>query len=136
MKATRMAAAAATLILACAFPSGQSLAQDIIRTDLLRKDISVPGREVIQVLVEFAPGVAFPMHAHPGEEIAYVVQGTLEYQLEGQPPVTLNVGEALFIPAGVPHAAKNVGSGKAAELATYIVEKGRPLLTLGEVTSR
>jgi quercetin dioxygenase-like cupin family protein len=135
MKATLMAAAA-TLIVACAVSSSQTLAQDIMRTDLLRNDISVPGREVIQVLVEFAPGVAFPKHAHPGEEIAYVVEGALEYTLEGSPPVTLKVGDALFIPAGVPHAVKNVGSGDAAELATYIVEKGKPLLMPSEVTTR
>jgi mannose-6-phosphate isomerase class I len=41
-------------------------------------------------------------------------------------------GEVLFIPAGTPHAVKNVGSGNAAELATYIVERGRPLLVLGK----
>ena len=80
--------------------------------------------------VDFAPGVAFGKHSHPGEEIAYVLEGTLEYQLEGKPPVTLKAGEALFIPAGTIHAAKNVGSGNAAELATYIVEKGKPLVML------
>ena len=46
------------------------------RTDLLRRDLSVPGREVVQVRVEFAPGVAFPKHSHPGEEVAYVLSGT------------------------------------------------------------
>ena len=81
------------------------------RTDLQRHDLGVPGREVIQVRVEFDPGAAFGKHTHPGEEIAYVLEGTLEYQVEGKPPVTLKAGEALFIPAGTIHAAKNVGSG-------------------------
>ena len=58
----------------------------VTRTDLLRHDLSVSGREVIQVRVDFAPGVAFPPHSHPGEEIAYVIEGSLEYELEGQPP--------------------------------------------------
>ena len=98
----------------------------------MRHDLSVPGREVIQVRVDFAPGVAFPKHSHPGEEIVYVIEGLLEYQLEGKPPVTLKAGEVLFIPAGTIHAAKNVGSGNAAELATYIVEKGKPLVVLGK----
>ena len=102
----------------------------IKRTDALRHDLSVPGREVIQVRVDFDPGVAFGKHSHPGAEVAYVLEGTLEYQLEGEPPVTLEVGEALFIPAGAIHAAKNVGTGNAAELATYIVEKGKPLVVL------
>ena len=81
--------------------------------------------------VDFAPGAAFPPHSHPGEEIVNVIEGVLEYQLEGKPPVTLKAGEVLFIPAGTIHAAKNVGSGNAAELATYIVEKGKPLVVLG-----
>jgi quercetin dioxygenase-like cupin family protein len=102
----------------------------IKRTDLQRKDLSVPGREVVQVRVDFAPGVAFPKHSHPGEEIAYVIKGVLEYEVEGNPPVTLKAGEVLFIPAGAIHTAKNVGSGNGAELATYIVEKEKPLLTL------
>jgi quercetin dioxygenase-like cupin family protein len=122
---------AATLIVVSALASPIVPAQPgIKRTDILRNDLSTAGREVIQVLVEFAPGVSFPKHSHPGEEIAYVTEGVLEYALEGRPPVTLKAGDALFIPAGTPHAVKNVGSGKAVELATYIVEKGRPPLTL------
>ena len=101
----------------------------IKRTDALRHDLSVAGREVIQVRVDFEPGVAFGKHSHPGAEVAYVLEGMLEYQLENE-PVTLKVGEALFIPAGTIHAAKNVGTGNAAELATYIVEKGKPLVML------
>jgi quercetin dioxygenase-like cupin family protein len=104
----------------------------IKRTDLLRHDLSVPGRELVQVRVDFAPGVAFGKHSHPGEEIAYVLEGSLEYQVEGKPPVTLKTGEALFIPAGTIHSAKNVGSGNGAELATYIVEKGKPLVVLAK----
>ncbi|MGO6720461.1 cupin domain-containing protein [Rhizobium ruizarguesonis] len=102
--------------------------QPLQRTDLLKSDIDVPGHEAIQVRVDFAPGVLAPSHTHPGEEIAFVIEGTLEYQLEGRQPVTLKAGESLFIPTGVAHSAKNVGSGKASELATYIVRKGEPLV--------
>jgi quercetin dioxygenase-like cupin family protein len=131
MKTTRIMAVAALIVASALAPHG-TLAQapGITRTDLQRHDLSVPGREVIQVLVEFAPGVVAPKHSHPGEEIVYVVEGLLEYALEGRPPVTLKAGDVLFIPAGMPHAVTNVGSGNAAELATYIVEKGKPLLTL------
>ncbi|MGO6847698.1 cupin domain-containing protein [Rhizobium ruizarguesonis] len=102
--------------------------QPLQRTDLLKSDIDVPGHEVVQVRVDFAPGVLAPIHTHPGEEIAFVIEGTLEYQLEGRQPVTLKAGQSLFIPTGVTHSAKNVGSGKASELATYIVRKGAPLV--------
>jgi quercetin dioxygenase-like cupin family protein len=104
----------------------------IKRTDLQRHDLSVPGREAVQVRVDLEPGVAFPNHTHPGEEIIYVLAGTLEYQIEGKPAVTLKAGDVLFIPAGTVHAAKNVGSATASELATYVVEKGKPLLTLAK----
>jgi quercetin dioxygenase-like cupin family protein len=100
------------------------------RTDLQRHDLSVSGREVVQAHVEFDPGVTFPKHRHPGEEIIYVLKGTLEYQVEDKPPVTLRAGDVLFIPAGAIHTAKNVGSGPGAELATYIVEKGKPLVVM------
>jgi quercetin dioxygenase-like cupin family protein len=104
----------------------------VTRNDLQRHDLSVPGREAIQTIVSIAPGVTAPRHSHPGEEIIYVLEGVVEYQLDGQPPVTLKVGDVLFIPAGVVHSAKNVGSDNGAELATYIVEKGKPLLTLAK----
>lgn len=100
------------------------------RTELQRHDLSIPGRELIQVRVDLDPGVTFPAHSHPGEEIAYVLEGVWEYQIEGKPPITLKAGESLFIPAGTVHGAKNVGSGVGAELATYIVEKGKPLVIL------
>jgi len=104
----------------------------ITRTPLLREDLSAPGREAIQVLVEFAPGAAFPAHSHPGEELVYVTEGSLEYAIAGQSPVTLEAGAVLFIPARAVHAVRNVGKGKSVELATYIVEKGQPLLVLAE----
>jgi quercetin dioxygenase-like cupin family protein len=133
MNTTRMIAVAMLIAgsgLALHVTHAQQLG--IKRTDALRHDLGVPGREVIQVRVDFDPGVAFGKHSHPGAEVAYVLEGTLEYQFEGEPPVTLKAGEALFIPAGTIHAAKNVGTGNAAELATYIVEKGKPLVVLAK----
>jgi quercetin dioxygenase-like cupin family protein len=137
MKTSQMLAAAALIVVSGLTLSGaQSQQTGVTRTDLLRHDLSTPGREVIQVRVDLAPGVAFPPHSHPGEEIAYVIEGLLEYRLEGKPPVTLQAGEVLFIPAGTIHSAKNVGSGNASELATYIVEKGKPLVVLGQVSAQ
>jgi quercetin dioxygenase-like cupin family protein len=122
--------AVAMVIVAGALALQRTQAQQpaIGRTEVLRHDLGQPGREVVQVHVDFAPGAAFGMHTHPGEEIAYVLEGSLEYQLEGKPPITLKAGESLFIPAGAIHAARNVGSGNAAELATYLVEKGKPIV--------
>jgi quercetin dioxygenase-like cupin family protein len=126
--------AAVGLIAVASITQFPTLAQNagIKRTDLLRHDLSVPGREVYQVLVEFAPGITYPRHSHPGEELVYVVEGVLEYALDGRPPITVKAGEVLFIPAGTGHAVRNVGTRNAAELATYILEKGKPLFTLGD----
>ena len=102
----------------------------IKRTDLQRHDISISGYEAVQARVDFAEGASFGRHTHPGEEIIYVLEGTIEYDIDGKPPVRLKTGDVLFVPAGTVHAARNVGSGNAAELGTYVVEKGKPLLTL------
>lgn len=129
---TARAAAATTLIVGSLLVQHAAPAQQagVKRTDLQRHDLSVPGYEAVQVRVDLEPGVAFGRHTHPGEEIIYVLAGSMEYQVEGKPPVTLKAGDVLFITAGTIHAAKNVGSVTASELATYIVEKGKPLLTL------
>ena len=134
MKMTTRIITVAALIAASGLALHVALSQQpgIKRTDLQRHDLSVPGREVVQVRVDFAPGVAFGKHSHPGEEIVYVLEGSLEYQVEGKPPVTLKAGEVLFIPAGTIHAAKNVASGNGAELATYVVEKGKPLVVMAK----
>jgi quercetin dioxygenase-like cupin family protein len=111
--------------------STEQQAPGIWRTDLQRHDLSVPGREVIQNRVDIGPEAPAFKHKHPGEEIIYVLEGSLEYQVEGE-PTTLNAGEVLLVPAETIHAVRNVGSGNAAELATYVVEKGKPLIVLVE----
>ncbi|PUV26248.1 cupin domain-containing protein [Sphingobacterium athyrii] len=98
------------------------------RTDLQRHPLEAVGYETIQARIDLAPGTAVGMHSHPGEEVIYVLEGIFEYQLEGEKPVVLKAGEVLFIPAGKNHSAKNIGTGKASELATYIVRKDKPLL--------
>ena len=133
MKTSRIIAVAA-LVVASAWVPHVALAQlpGIKRTDLQRHDLNVPGHEVVQALVELAPGGVAPRHSHPGDEIIYVVEGVFEYQLDGKPPVTVKAGEVLFVPAGVINAAKNIGSGNGVELATYIVEKVKPLLVIAK----
>jgi quercetin dioxygenase-like cupin family protein len=131
VKTIRIIAVAVLIVVSgMAFHAAWAQLTGTKRTDLQRHDLSIPGREAIQVVVELAPGVLSPKHTHPGEEIIYVLEGSLQYEVEGQPPVTLKAGDVLFIPAGKIHSAKNVGAGNAAELATYVVEKGKPLIML------
>ena len=124
-----MAVLAALILVGASAPqSTPAQPSGIKRTDLSRNDLADEGREALQVLVEFGPDVLAGRHSHPGEELVYVVSGVLEYRLDGRPPVILRKGDVLFIPRGAVHAVKNVGKGPGAELATYIVDKGKPLL--------
>jgi quercetin dioxygenase-like cupin family protein len=102
----------------------------INRVDLQEHDLSIPGRIMVQNRVELTPEAKPFRHKHPGEEIIYILEGTLEYDIDGQPPLTVSAGDALMVPAETVHAVKNVGSGNGAELATYIVEKGKPLIVV------
>src|SRR5262245_14726534 len=107
-------------------------APGITRTDLQEHDLSIPGRQVIQNRVDIGPEAPFVRHKHPGEEIIYVLEGSLEYHVDGELPKTVEAGEALMVPAETVHAVRNVGTGNAAELATYVVEKGKPFLVVVE----
>src|SRR2546430_2374231 len=133
MKTTRIIAVA-LLIVGSGLALYVARAQQprIKRTDLQRHDLSVPGREVVQARIDFDRGAVSPKHTHPGEEIIYVLEGSLEYQVEGKPPVTLKAGDVLFIPAGTIHVARNVGKTNGAGLGTYVVEKGKPLVVIVE----
>ncbi len=113
-----------------AFLAGPACAQQTapVRNDLQRHDLSIAGWETIQTRVDFAPGAIAPPHKHPGEEIINVLKGVLEYTVAGKPPQTLKAGDVLFIPYGTVHSARNAGSEAASELATYVVEKGKPLV--------
>jgi quercetin dioxygenase-like cupin family protein len=102
----------------------------IRRTDLQEQDLSIPGRMVIQNRVEFGREAQPFRHWHPGEEIIYILQGRLEYTIDGVGTRTYSAGDALTVPAERIHSVKNVGDGDAAELATYVVEKGKPFLVL------
>jgi len=104
----------------------------LTRTDLQQHDLSVQGKEVIQNRVDIDPDAPPIKHWHPGEEVIYVVAGTLEYEIDGEPGRIVSAGEALTVPAERVHSVRNVGGGNVAELATYIVEKGRPLFNLSE----
>jgi quercetin dioxygenase-like cupin family protein len=98
------------------------------RTVVQQADLSTPGREVVQALVEFQPGGTPGRHTHAGEEVGYVIEGTLSIEQGDKPAVTLKAGQGFIIPAGQVHNA-TASSGPAKILATYIVEKGKPLAT-------
>ena len=97
------------------------------RKMLQDQNLSVSDRHAVQALAEFVPGGVAGKHTHPGEEFGYVLEGTLQLEIAGEPPRTVKAGEAFFVPAGVVHDGKNIGKGRAKVLATYFVEKGKPV---------
>jgi quercetin dioxygenase-like cupin family protein len=107
-------------------------APGLYRTDLQHADLSVPDREVIQNRVDFFPEAPAVRHKHPDEEVIFVLDGTLEYAIDGQEPLIVSAGAALTVPAETVHSVKNVGGTHAAELATYVVETGKPFLVVVE----
>ncbi len=116
------------LAVALALGTQAPRAQDgIKRTDLQKHDLSIPGREVVQQMVELAPGTVVARHTHPGEEISVMLEGELLLEIAGKPPVTLKAGQAFTVPKGAVHGVKSTGSAPVKLLATYIVEKDKPL---------
>jgi quercetin dioxygenase-like cupin family protein len=99
------------------------------RTVLQQRDLSVPGREVVTAIAEFQPGATVGRHTHPGEEAGYILEGTIVLEQDGKARVTLGPGQTFFIPAGTVHNATSTNAGRARVLATYIVEKGKPVAT-------
>jgi quercetin dioxygenase-like cupin family protein len=118
-----------SLVFAALAAGADSQPAGFKRTILQQVDISVPGREAVTAIAEAAPGASAGRHTHAGEEVGYVLEGTLLVQIDGKPAMTLNAGQTFLIPSGAVHNATNTGTGPARVLATYIVEKGKPLAT-------
>jgi quercetin dioxygenase-like cupin family protein len=119
------AAAIAALVGMAASMSAQQ--PGFKRTVVQQGDISAPGREVIQAVVEFQAGGSPGRHTHAGEEIGYVIEGTIVVEQDGKAPATLGAGQGFIVPAGTVHTATAKTAAKI--LATYVVEKGKPLAT-------
>ena len=126
----KLAQAAAAAVVAAGLVAGVWAQQPAFkRTVLQQVDISVPGREAVTALAEFPAGVAAGRHTHPGEEIGYVLDGQVLLEQDGKPAATLHAGQTFLIPAGTVHNATNTGTTIARVVATYLVEKGKPLAT-------
>ena len=106
------------------------LAATLTRTEVQRGPSSIPGREIVQVLTEIPVGVESGWHIHPGEEVGYIVAGTVEMQIRDAETRTLHAGDGFLIPPRTPHNARDLGPGTGRMLSTYIVEIGEPLATL------
>ena len=103
----------------------------VTRTILQQKDLEgVADREVIMFRAELAPGAALGRHYHPGPELFYILEGSVIFEPDGQPPVTLKAGDSAYNPAKFIHNAKNISTAEPAKLIGFWVpQKGQPLVT-------
>ena len=129
VKLTAVATIAATVVGLLTIQTLDAQQPGFKRVELQRGDLSIAGREVVVVRGEFEPGAMVGRHSHPGEESTYILEGTVQLEIDGKPPVISKAGDVIFIPAGTIHSAKNIGTTPAKVLANYIVEKGKPLST-------
>lgn len=123
MKA-RKTAILAIALLAAAFAAAQ--APGIKRTPLQKTDLGTD-REIILGKAEIAPGGETGRHTHPGIETGYVLSGSTTLEVEGEGTRVLKAGDSYTIPYGKVHNAKATGNEPGVVIATYVVEKGKPL---------
>ena len=109
--------------------STDELAGKLKRTETLRRSSSIPGREIVQVRTEIPAGVESGWHIHPGEEVGYIVAGTVRMEIRDQETLTLHPGDGFLIPPRTPHNATDLGPDTGLMLSTYLVETGQPLAT-------
>jgi quercetin dioxygenase-like cupin family protein len=110
-------------------PPADALAGRLKRTELQHSPSSIPGREIVQVLTQIPCGVESGWHIHPGEEVGYILAGTVQMAIQERPTLILQAGDPFLIPPRTPHNALDIGPGTGQMLSTYIVEPGQPLAT-------
>ena len=109
--------------------SGDDLASRLARREVQRSPSSIPGREIVQVETLIPAGVESGWHAHPGEEVGYIIAGQVEMMVQGRASAVLHAGDGFLIPPRTPHNARDVGPETGRMLSTYIVETGQPIAT-------
>jgi quercetin dioxygenase-like cupin family protein len=99
------------------------------RKIILEQDLSTPGKRAAMALIEFAPGAVAPKHTHPGDELIYVLEGSVTLEIDGQPARLMQAGDTFLIPAGAVHLGRNPGGVTARAVSTFVLDKGQPLAT-------
>jgi quercetin dioxygenase-like cupin family protein len=99
------------------------------RKVLLQEDVSIPGYQNVLVAVTIPVGGREGRHSHPGTAIVHVMEGALTLDHDGRPTATYKAGETFSVDAGKVHEGINKGSAPVRAIASFVVEKGKPLTT-------
>ena len=122
------------LVLLCLM-TGTAMAQPPKVTSLMSKDLpETPGKEVLMITVEHAPGGSSPSHRHNAHAVVYVLEGSVVMQLKGGQQVTLTEGQTFYEgPNDVHTVDRNASSTKPAKFLVFIIKtKGAPVLVPAE----
>lgn len=119
---------AATVMLALTGAAFAQAPSPIKRTPLQKFDVPGTNYETVIGIAEIVPNVNIGRHSHPGPESGYMLEGEMTLLVQGQPDKVLKAGESYQVPPGAIHDAKT-GPAGAKVIATYVVEKGKPLAT-------
>jgi quercetin dioxygenase-like cupin family protein len=94
---------------------------------LSRTNGPAAGYETIIMDVILDPGANIARHTHPGIESTYVMEGSFELPIQGQPTKMVKAGDAFQVPPETPHAGGKPPAEKCRLMINYIVQKGKPL---------
>jgi len=99
------------------------------RKVLLQQDYAVSGNQVLLVEATLPVGGREGKHTHPGTMVGYLLEGTMDLEVEGKPTQSLKAGDAVMVESGKLHEGINRGRVPTKALVTFVVEKGKPLST-------
>ena len=111
--------------------AGTLMAQEPKVTSLMSKDLTEnPGREVLMITVEHAPGGSSPIHRHNAHAYVYVLEGSVVMQVKSGKQVTLTPGQTFYEgPDDVHVVDRNASKTKPAKFLVFLVkDKGAPAL--------
>ena len=111
--------------------SGTVMGQEPTVTSLMSKDLKeTPGKEVLMITVEYAPGGTDPIHRHNAQAFVYVIEGSIVMQVKGGKEVTLTPGQTFYeAPDDVHLVGRNASSTKPAKFLVFLIkDKGAPVL--------
>jgi quercetin dioxygenase-like cupin family protein len=112
-------AAAMTAICFIAAASVRADDRTVVRQLITEKLADVPGKELTMITVEYPPGGSSRPHRHDAYVLVYVLQGTVQMQVAGQPLQTLKAGESFLERPNDIHVVSRNAS--ATQPATFLV---------------
>jgi quercetin dioxygenase-like cupin family protein len=120
---------AGVVVLALGWNSHAAQQPAVTRKVLMQQDLVIPGYTATMVAVEIPAGGREGKHTHPGTLVAYVQEGALDLEYEGKPTKTYKAGDTFSVEPGKVHEGVNKGNTPVKVVATFVIEKGKPLTT-------